>query len=975
MQFVRRLSCLALALVLIVGALPAARAESYPFIGYTTDSLRLRDGASTKAGVILTMARGSALLVTGETGDFYIVQYEGTNGYAMKSFISKMPGAAAPTESIFAPVATVPPIVTSTAYEALYNGMSGANVRAVQEALTELRFYAGAIDGKYGTGTTNAVTAFQRKNALPANGVADASMQHLLFEGRPLNTLGRTTDVSTLPPIEGVTARQGDSGELVERIQTRLREMNYYSGAIDGKYGSGTASAVRSFQRAIGLTADGIANDVTQKALFGLAVATEPPAFVPPAPTAKPVTDPVYPYVTTTAVSVNMRKGRSISAAYIQSVPKGATVTVQSMSGEYIYATYNGKSGYLNIAYVNIPPEYLGGKTLSQNADAQRDYTAIALYSSGANVKALKQALNELGYYKGTIDATCDEAASSAIKQFQRVNSLRQDGIATPEIQQLIFEKGALNASGKKTHVKTIPDIDGFSMKLNATGDRVSQLQAMLKTMGYYGGIPNGTFDRNTYQAVRDFQKAKGLTVDGVAGPKTLAVLYILSATPTPPPAIYLTPTPAATPTPLTAANVIVMQNGTRGVAVSDLQRRLVELGYYAVIPDGVYNSDDIAAVREFQRKNRLKVDGIAGLDTQLVLYSAAAVPFATPTPDVFATPTPTPTPAPVITETLRIGSYGESVRAMQARLTQLGYLTGLVDGIYGTGTANAVSRFQRASKLSVDGIAGPATLAALYAYSAQPTATAAPTATPAPDAVTTLKIGDRGDEVRRMQATLIALGYLKTADGIFGLQTYNAVKNFQTRNHLTSDGIAGKMTLTRLNSSNAIGAQVVDITPSAPSAPTGNPIVPFAAPKASEVRYANWFSEIRSRARSMPDVIIYDPISGLRYNLHMFSFGKHADCEPPTAEDTAIMEQMIGVNDWTAKFVWVIFSDGRVYIASTHSHGHEVDHTKGNDLTGHVCLHFPRIMEEAEATGPYAVSHQKAILLGWEITQAMIGQ
>ena len=177
-------------------------------------------------------------------------------------------------------------------------------------------------------------------------------------------------------------------------------------------------------------------------------------------------------------------------------------------------------------------------------------------------------------------------------------------------------------------------------------------------------------------------------------------------------------------------------------------------------------------------------------------------------------------------------------------------------------------------------------------------------------------------------------------------------------------------MTLARLNSSAAIPAAGKTILPdSGNNANTGT----FTAPKASEVRYANWYSEIRARAKLMPNVVIYDPDSGLHYNLHMFSFGKHADSEPPTAADTAIMNQVCGVNSWRAKYVWVIFSDGRVYIASTHSHGHTVDHTANNDLTGHICLHFPRVMSEAEATGPYAVSHQKEILWGWELTQAMI--
>ena len=415
------------------------------------------------------------------------------------------------------------------------------------------------------------------------------------------------------------------------------------------------------------------------------------------------------------------------------------------------------------------------------------------------------------------------------------------------------------------------------------------------------------------------------------------------------------------------------MQKGTRGVAVARLQERLKELGYFLGQADGVYDDDEISAVREFQRKNGLKIDGIAGLNTQLALYSAAALPatsatLPTETPSLLPTAAPQPDK---ITGVLRFGSSGEMVRLLQERLTVLGYYSTAVDGVFGTGTAQAVTRFQKANGLSADGVVGQKTIDLLYG-DAKPAASATQTPQPsAAPAATLLKTGDRGDAVKEMQKKLVALGYLAAADGVYGPRTYNAVVAFQKRNGLTSDGVAGAKTLARLNSGSAIGAagsaiQAPEITPT-PSGDTA-----FKAPAASEVRYANWYTEIRARARLMPDVVIYDPDTGLHYNLHMFSFGKHADSEPPTAEDTAIMYQVCGENSWTAKYVWVIFSDGRVYIASTHSHGHEVDHTSGNNLVGHICLHFPRVMSEAEATGPYAVSHQKEILWGWELTQAM---
>lgn len=63
---------------------------------------------------------------------------------------------------------------------------------------------------------------------------------------------------------------------------------------------------------------------------------------------------------------------------------------------------------------------------------------------------------------------------------------------------------------------------------------------------------------------------------------------------------------------------------------------------------------------------------------------------------------------------TLKKGSTGSTVRTLQTKLKNWGYYTGTVDGIYGTQTVNAVKYFQRKNGLSVDGIAGKNTLAAM---------------------------------------------------------------------------------------------------------------------------------------------------------------------------------------------------------------------------------------------------------------------
>ena len=61
--------------------------------------------------------------------------------------------------------------------------------------------------------------------------------------------------------------RVGSRGEEVRQLQTKLKRWGYYSGAVDGIFGSGTEAAVKQFQRKNGLTVDGIVGTATAKAL------------------------------------------------------------------------------------------------------------------------------------------------------------------------------------------------------------------------------------------------------------------------------------------------------------------------------------------------------------------------------------------------------------------------------------------------------------------------------------------------------------------------------------------------------------------------------------------------------------------------------------------------------------------------------------------------------------------------------------
>lgn len=67
--------------------------------------------------------------------------------------------------------------------------------------------------------------------------------------------------------VKAITYKYGSSGNGVVQIQTRLRNWGYYKGSVDGRYGYSTYTAVKSFQRKVGILPDGIAGSATLAAL------------------------------------------------------------------------------------------------------------------------------------------------------------------------------------------------------------------------------------------------------------------------------------------------------------------------------------------------------------------------------------------------------------------------------------------------------------------------------------------------------------------------------------------------------------------------------------------------------------------------------------------------------------------------------------------------------------------------------------
>jgi murein DD-endopeptidase MepM/ murein hydrolase activator NlpD len=136
-----------------------------------------------------------------------------------------------------------------------------------------------------------------------------------------------------------------------------------------------------------------------------------------------------------------------------------------------------------------------------------------AVASAGsAEVAALQVALNAVGLYPHPVDGISGPWTQQAVRTFQEQRGLTVDGISGQQT------RAALGKRGK-------PDLGARPLRQGQRGWDVAALQFLLHERGFEPGGFDGGFGPNTGKAVRGFQAAAHVRVDGVAGPTTLAAL------------------------------------------------------------------------------------------------------------------------------------------------------------------------------------------------------------------------------------------------------------------------------------------------------------------------------------------------------------------------------------------------------------------------------------------------------------------
>lgn len=481
----------------------------------------------------------------------------------------------------------------------LENGTYGDDVKEAQVLLQNLGYYTSTIDGKFGGTTRNAVIAFQRKNHLSVDGKIGPKTLSVLLSG---NALGKN-DQEALPEynLGDRTLESGMSGKDVLAAQNLLKNLGYYTGALDGKYGSGMRSAVIQFQRRNAVAADGKIGKVTLAAL----------------------NDP-------------------------NAVPKGAEVA----------------------------------------------FDTLMLGSTGERVKELQRELRDTYYYAGKIDGVFGADVVRAVKWFQASAGLTVDGKVGRLTYAALFNRTAKIFNG------------GLPIRTLSSGSRgydVYVLQQKLVSLNYLSIAPSGYYGSDTLAAVKAFQTANGLKADGIAANIVRRYLWPSDVNNNEEQENQNQGTPDD---PYTDR---VLQNGSHGNDVANMQMRLKAAGYLLGNADGIFGPKTKAAVIALQKDYNLKQDGKVGPQTWSIIKT---LNVGNAEPDVVEPGEPSVGPN---VSRIEQGQTGARVKKLQQQLIQLGYLpSGADDGKFGPQTKKALQKFQKANGLVDDGIAGTKTFVKL---------------------------------------------------------------------------------------------------------------------------------------------------------------------------------------------------------------------------------------------------------------------
>lgn len=217
-----------------------------------------------------------------------------------------------------------------------------------------------------------------------------------------------------------------------------------------------------------------------------------------------------------------------------------------------------------------------------------------------------------------------------------------------------------------------------------------------------------------------------------------------------------------------------------------------------------------------------------------------------------------------------------------------------------------------------------------------------------------TLKHGMRGESVTQLQQDLKKLGFFsEDPTGYYGEITTGSVKRLQAKYGLETDGIAGEQTFALVNKLMRGTSSVQTLNSRG------------GVDKREQDNYLMlWFGGVDKFFEKGDIATVYDIETGLSFKAKRTYGYNHADCEPATADDTAIMKKIYnGQWSWSRRAVIVTVNGRKIaasmagmphagvesaradtYVGSRsggYGRGANLDAVKGNMMSGHFDIHF----------------------------------
>ena len=955
-RIIRCLAALSILCVMLFAAAPMASAYSNAY-GVTQDKIRVRETSSTNSTIIDNIVKNGLVYITSShsTGDkeFVKIKYRNADGdistgwacqhdvknvyikvlsqaQTIKAYGENIKGGTLPSKKVgtfTAAERNASKDVSDSSYIKLNS--SGDAVKTLQTKLQKLGYYGGSLTGNAGSKTIAAIKSFQSKNGLTADGVAGPAT--LAKIDAAYSAMGGSSSSSSASTGSGL--KLNSSGADVRDLQNDLTYLGYYWAQVTGNFGSKTETAVKRFQEENGLKADGVAGTKTLNAIAAAVKA----------------------------------KGGSTGASASGSVLKlnSQGDAVKKLQEDltalgYYYATKSGNfGGKTETAVKEFQKDHgltadgvAGAKTLEAiakklngstgSSDGASSASGLRLGSTGVEVANLQENLTTLGFYYGDITKHFGQLTQKAVKAFQKSRGLTQDGVAGKKTLE------AIESAVAGTGVKPSGSTSSTSLRKGDTNNsKIGDMQTRLKSLGYYYGQITNSFGDLTEKAVKKFQDDNNLTVDGVAGPATLSKLYSLTGG-----SSSGESNATSSGTSVSSANSYgkIIKNNVylrSKASTTSAAKASLKAGTLVRISKVYTTSDNVKWYYITVKQGSYTYNGYIRSDMLETIteeqYNAAGGNSSTNESDREVLGMIIVTGNGV---RLRYSPSTDAEKVGEADKGDTFYYVDTVDGWFQTSSGYWISKSYARVMTSeeVDNVVGSESAGSVSG---------------------TYRYGSTGSTVKQIQTMLADLGYYSgTKSGNFGYKTEDAVKAFQSANGLKADGVVGKKTLDKLtevyNGKFTGGTTTYD----------------KVVYNLSWTKYKSKLNNL-GLIRGNKTCKVTDLWTGKTFDIYVQSTGNHADVEPLTAADTAVMCSIYGVSNesqigWERRPILVTIGAVQV-VASMYGESHGQDDIANNNYEGQFCIHFKDSTNHSTGNGtvPEGQNHQDMIVKAVEIMKA----